>query len=472
MKKILTSIVSFAFILTLAGCNCNKESNEEINQGIITVPQLQAYLSKDISGDKTLIDPFNTSISLTYFYQSDKEAVEDYFKDEYTRLHQIFDRHYYYFDNNGNLINNLRVLNEADSEVSVDQDLIDILKEGIRFTKLSQGAFNIGVGNLSDLWDGFIEIGSVFTYVNLNSVYRFSYENGEYTRNESGNYLNYYGVYVDISEMKRFTLNEGKYLEDVNGDYLLFTNLKPSEEQIYQAKLCTPDYQNIENYIVINEENNTVKLNKPSGCNGEFSITLGALAKSYVAEKISKNDKIKEGNFLLNAGGSTIKVIGDNLSRENGIWNIAITDSYQVYKTGLKYASLLLKTTKNKSISTSSGDENHYYYNDKYYHHIIDPITGYPNQDRLAITALGDNAMYVDIVTTTLMSMNMSQTKEYLKTLKNEGIEIGVVIQDKENDFIKVYVSKEIKNQVSKRTIQTIQDYIDSIPIEELDYES
>ena len=411
MKKLLNLLTIFIFIFLVSACSCKDNSDEEVNKSTVLIPMQDAYLSKDINGEKTSVYPFNTTISLVYFYQSEGERAQEYFKSEYSRLHQLFDRHYYYFDSEGNLINNLRVVNESNGEaIVVDQDLIDIFKEGIRFTKLSKGKFNIGVGELTTLWDEYISIGD--------------------------------------------------------------PTLSPSSEEINSALICTPNYENIEDIIVVNDDNNTITINNIDGCNGKVSITLGALAKSYAAEKISNDDRLKSGNFLINAGQSTIKIIGDNLSRESGDWGVGITDSYLVYSQNNNYASYLMTLKDPTSVSTSSGDTNHYWYGNHYYHHIIDPISGYPNENRFAITAVGSNAMYMDIITTSLMSMNMEESKEFVRTLINNNIDLELFIQDKKDTSVIVYATSNMKNWVSIRNLASLQEYLDSIVIEDFNYDS
>jgi thiamine biosynthesis lipoprotein len=259
-------------------------------------------------------------------------------------------------------------------------------------------------------------------------------------------------------------------LADEAGTFVLAENIAPTEEQIQQAKLCTPTYENIENYIVVNDEDNTITINQISGCNSSISITLGALAKSYATEKIAKNSTIRNGDFMLNAGQSTIKILGENLSRDTGEWNVGVTDSYLVYSRGNNFASYLMKISDAVSISTSSGDEKHYFSNGNYYHHIIDPISGYPNQQRLAITAVMENAMYADIITTSLMSMTMEETIKYLNTLKSNGIEVELFIQDKGENGPVLYATSNLKQKISIRDNESLTSYLDSLVIEEFNY--
>ena len=429
--RLMSILLIFIFVFSVFGCSCKKEK-EEIEAGKIQIPLIKAYNSADIDGTVTYVYPFNTMISVSYFYNSDKEKISDYVIEEYTRLHTLFDRHYYYFDDEGNLINNLRVINESNGEpIKVDQDLIDIFNIGIQFTKLSKGKFNIAVGNLSSLWDGFIGIGEIDQYVNTESIPLYTYLNGEYQESEDGDYLynTALKVYVYVGD-NRYSFNNNQYILDENGTYVHVSEIEPTTEQLNQAKLCTPTAANIDEYIVVNDEENTITINKMQNCVENITITLGALAKSYATEKVAENDVIKNSHFMLNAGQSTIKILGDNLSRSSGEWNIGITDSYLVYSKNNNFASYLMKLADEVSVSTSSGDEKHYVSGTNYYHHIIDPTTGYPNQNRLAVTVVMENAMYADIITTSLMSMNMNETKQFIKDLENIGITFDLFIQD------------------------------------------
>ena len=469
-NRMISILVIFIFIFSVSGCSCEKE----INRGAIQIPMVEAYKKKDKDSNPTLVYPFNTMISVNYFYKEDKEKIEEYVVDEYTRLHILFDRHYYYYDEQGNLINNLKVINESNGEpVSVDQDLIDIFKTGIRFTKYSKGKFNIAVGNLSSLWDGFINIGNINKALDVSTIGTYTYEDGEYKISTHGDYIynNANDVYVYVGE-DRYTCDGVSCVLDENGTYVYLENIAPTSEQIEHAKKCTPSYENIENYIVVNDENNTITINPMSQCKTSISVTLGALGKSYATEKIAQNSTIKNGDFMLNAGQSTIKILGKNLSRETGEWNVGVTDSYLVYSRGNNFASYLMKIGDPLSISTSSGDEKHYFSNGHYYHHIIDPISGYPNQNRLAVTAVMENAMYADIITTSLMSMNINETKEYLKTLKDNGIEVELFIQDKAANNPRLYATSKLKEKISIRESDTLYEYLDSLVIEEFKYDA
>ena len=66
------------------------------------------------------------------------------------------DRNYYYKDSKGNLINNIKIINDSygsGASIEVDEIIIDALKEGVKYTKLSNGRFNIISGSIVDVWD-------------------------------------------------------------------------------------------------------------------------------------------------------------------------------------------------------------------------------------------------------------------------------------------------------------------------------
>jgi len=375
VKKIVGLIL--AFICVLCGCSCNKD---EIIKTSIFSSRVKAYLSKE-NQYYTYVDPFGTYLSIVGYNEDKVYAAEDKFNELVIKYHSLLDRNYYYKDREGNYINNIKVINDSygsGNSVSVDPIIIEILKEGIEYTKLSNGKFNIFSGPIVDVWD------------------------------ESFNYL-----------------NENKYKVD------------PSEEEIENAMKCVVKVEELDEVFIIDDINNTVTFNKFDGCENGASITLGALAKSYFLEKIKEESVIKNiGSAIYDAGQSSIALKGDNPMRDNGGWYIAVNDSLNgshAYRLALEGG---------RSISTSSGDYKGYIKEDgTRRHHIIDATIGYPGNYLLGVTVVGENAMICDIVTTTLMSMNLEEIKQYLKELENKGIILDVALQVEDNSMLKILVN-------------------------------
>lgn len=379
MKKIVSFIL--IFICLFSGCSCKKDEEEFVKTSIFSA-YIKAYKNK-ISDESTFVSPFGTYVSLVGYNKKKVNDAEDEFNELVEKYHSLLDRNYYYKDDDGNYINNVRVINDSygsNSSVVVDDILIEVLKEGVKYTKLSNGKFNIFSGSIVDLWDNRFEI--------------------------------------------------------LHPDY----GVDPSEEEINNAMKCVVKVEDIDNVFIIDEENSTVMFNKFEGCENGASITLGALAKSYFLDKLSDEETfINIGSAIYDAGQSSIILKGDNPTRESKEWFIAVKDSLNGGN------AIQIKVTKDNAISTSSGDYKGYIKDDgTRRHHIIDATRGYPGQYLLATTVIGKSAMIVDIITTTLMSMNKEEIEDYLKSLSDIGINVSVLLQVEEDNKLVIYADSDM----------------------------
>lgn len=394
MKKI-GCLLLVLIISVLGGCSCNK-----VNKTTIFSSYIKAYLNKE-NNDYTLVEPFNTYISISGYDEDKVKEAESKFNELVYKYHSLFDSNYYYKDNEGNYINNIKVINDSygdNNGVVVDEIIVDILKEGIKYTKLSNGKFNIFSGVIVDLWK------------------------------------------------ERFNPLSSLYKVD------------PNEEEINRAMDCVYSVNEIDNYFVIDEESNKVVFKLLEGCDGRVSITLGALAKSYFLDKLVEEDEFKEiGSSIYDAGQSSIVIKGDNPSRDNGEWLIGISDSLNDGNV------LRLSLNGDNNLSTSSYKNNGYMKDDgTIRHHIIDCNSGYPYSFVLSSTVIGNSAMIMDIVSTTIMTMNLEEIKSYLLELEKMSIHVDVLLQVSDNNKLKILVDEGMKDK--------IKEVYDDTNVEVLDY--
>ncbi len=382
MKKLFCLLIMCLCIVS--GCSCSKE---DISRTSIVSSQVKAYINKD-SESYIYVDPFGTYVSLVGYSEKKVYALENEFNELVIKYHSLLDRNYYYKDNDGNLINNIKVINDSygsGNSVVVDDIIIEILKEGIKYTKLSNGKFNIFSGTITDVWDG-----------------RFDYFNPLYM--------------VD-----------------------------PSEEEVNDAMKCVLKVDQIDESFIIDEENKTITFNKFDGCEVGASITLGALAKSYFLDKISELDSFKKmGAGIYDAGQSSIIIRGKNPTRASGEFLVAVKDSLNGGN------AVQLKINGDYSISTSSGDNKGYINSEGVRRiHILDATRGYSSTNLLAVTVIGSEAMIMDIVTTSVMAMSDdNEIKDYLIKLKNNGIDLKILLQKEENNVLKLYANETMKNSL------------------------
>lgn len=151
-------------------------------------------------------------------------------------------------------------------------------------------------------------------------------------------------------------------------------------------------------------------------------IDLGAIAKGYIADKITEyfeSEGVKSG--IVNLGGN-ISVFGreytvgiQNPENENGI-------------------SAKIKL-KDKSAVTSGIYQRSFTQNGEFYHHIIDTSTGFPVNNTLAsVTIIGKSSMDCDALSTCCMLL---------------GLQEGLSLIDEMQDYEAVFIEKDGKISLS-----------------------
>ena len=338
MKKIILIIC-----LLLCACAVQTEENqEEIKEDIkedikeeIKKEKVFIGTLQDENGDMIL--PLNTEVFLTYVRQSKKDVLLNDCQDILFSLHKLLDRHHYYLDDNNQRITNLRVINEHfNEEIVIDSKLFDALKQAIELTKLTKGYFNLAIGKLSDVYDG---------------------------------YFNSYDI--------------------VRSD--------PPKENIDDALNSVIPYEDIDKYIILNEENKSITLKPYNG--NEYIISLGGFSKGYVVDQIYNELTKYNTSFMVSAGSSSIMAY---VYEDEGIsWKVGSKDPNN--KDSLLYAYPLMN-----EFTSSSGDYEQYYINEDNIlrHHILNPYTGYSeNYYRAVELKSNKNSGAIDALSTAIFSI-------------------------------------------------------------------
>lgn len=166
--------------------------------------------------------------------------------------------------------------------------------------------------------------------------------------------------------------------------------------------------------FVVNVQEQTVYLQKVG-----MKLDLGALAKGYATEKalqILEKHGIKKA--LIDAGGN-IRVLGTNV--RNTPWRIGIKDPR-------KEDAIAAVIPLEDAAAVTSGDYYRYFEVDgKRYHHILDPRSGYPANENMAVTVVSKDAGLADILSTTLFVLNGEKA---LALAKNLGVDLFLVTAD------------------------------------------
>ena len=140
MKK--RNIIPLLLVFTLI--SCNSDIKGEWKTHVVTVASTQTTAN-------TYVTPFNTAMQINYFL-NDKNSEEDnqntfnkvksLYESEVNRLHVLFDRHYYYKNNDGEVFTNVKTINESygtGTPIQCSDELYELLKCGIECYKLTEG---------------------------------------------------------------------------------------------------------------------------------------------------------------------------------------------------------------------------------------------------------------------------------------------------------------------------------------------
>lgn len=151
-----------------------------------------------------------------------------------------------------------------------------------------------------------------------------------------------------------------------------------------------------------------------------MKLDLGAIAKGYATEKALhalKNAGINKA--LIDAGGN-IRVLGKNL--RNSPWRIGIKDPR-------KSDGIVAILSLEDAAAVTSGDYYRFFEVDgKRYHHILDPRTGYPAGENMAVTAITPDAGLADILSTVFFVL---PPETALKMAARIGGDVFIVTADR-----------------------------------------
>ncbi|MBA1335430.1 MAG: thiamine biosynthesis lipoprotein ApbE [Firmicutes bacterium] len=153
-------------------------------------------------------------------------------------------------------------------------------------------------------------------------------------------------------------------------------------------------------------------------------VDLGGIAKGYAADEVKKI-MVDEGieYAIINLGGNVLAVGG---KYDGGPWNIGIQDPYA--PTG---SSMGVVRIEDKTVVTSGDYERYFEENGKRYHHILNPKTGYPEENRIkGVTIIASSSFDADALSTTVFLLGVDRGLELVEKL--DGVEAIMITHDRE----------------------------------------
>ena len=180
--------------------------------------------------------------------------------------------------------------------------------------------------------------------------------------------------------------------------------------------------------LILDKSTLTAKLLDPG-----MQDDLGAIAKVYTADEVSKI--LKENGVqhaIINLGGNVL-TIGGNM--QDKPWKIGIQNPFNPRGD---YLGII--TLKDKTVVTSGTYERYFEKDGKRYHHILDPRTGYPADNEVAsVSIITDSSMDADGNSTSVLLLGLEDGMKFVESEK--GFEAIFVTYDK-----KIYVTSGLKD--------------------------
>jgi len=166
------------------------------------------------------------------------------------------------------------------------------------------------------------------------------------------------------------------------------------------------EHTNIED-IIIDEKASTVFLRDPL-----MSLDVGAVAKGYATEQVSKIVREKGLTSGLLSVGGNVRAINNNIVTGDS-WNVGVQDPNSPRGQSI----LKLVKIDDMSMVTSGDYERYYVVNGEKYNHIIDKDTLYPAEYFSAITIICEDSGMADALSTATFAMPFEEGMEFINSL-------------------------------------------------------
>ena len=172
-------------------------------------------------------------------------------------------------------------------------------------------------------------------------------------------------------------------------------------------------------------------------------IDFNAIAQGYSVDLIAdllENKGIQ--NYLIEVGGE-IKAKGVNADAD--IWRVGIDKPLEEMDVEDRFQFIL--ELDNKSLATSGNYRKFYEKDGVKYSHTINPMTGFPVQNRLlSVTVVSNECSLADAYATAFMAMGVEKTKKLIEFVDDQ-LDVYLVYTDKNGDW-RTYISAGMQKRI------------------------
>lgn len=371
LRHLLGVLLVITLIIAQTGCAANEKTND--NQGISktgfyldTICTITIFGIEDADGSFAAADEEEQQRQL---YQ----LITDAFKlcDSYEKI----------LSKTIKTSDIARVNAASGKAVEVSDATIEVLRKGIEYGRLSNGAFDITIGKATDLWN-----------------------------------------FHDAGDTALAAEGSGESAADeaVEGE-VAAGEAMPGE--IPNAQVLAEAMRHVD-YSKVEIDGNTVRLADP-----KMELDLGGIAKGYIADRVTAFLEEKGvRSAIIDLGGNIVALGGKARSMLDTA--AGETDFRIGIKDPQSESGALLGTlpASNLTVVTSGTYERYFIADGKKYHHILDSETGYPTDtDVLSATIIAAKGRSVDCdgLSTTCLALGIENALALVNSI--EGVEAILV---------------------------------------------
>lgn len=379
-KKILAGLICLLIIILAAGTLLLKEPMQRFES---TQEKMDTYVTITI-------------------YHNNKDKANEIINLAFDRIDEIINIASRY-----NSDSELSHLNSNSIIKNPSDELVEMIEESIYYWNITEGAFDITILPLLDLWNDNRELSVI------NSSFEQELNNGNFSDSLRNNFS---GIQPPI-----YAINETPVVEigdegwTISSSWQQYYIIKEDENHLkISTKFYYLPYETQQGYInqtlpfigsdkiVINS--NEIRLEQGMG------ITLDGIAKGYIVDEalqVLKNNGIK--NAMIDAGGD-IATLGTKLGGEK--WVIGLRNPNN------KSESIVEFQLADQAITTS-GNYERYFDEEANIGHIMDPKTGRSVYKCSSASVITKNCMVADILSTAVFVCGPEKGIEIVETLPN-----------------------------------------------------
>ena len=269
-----------------------------------------------------------------------------------------------------------------------------------------------------------------------------------------------YHKYNLVNNIKTVNENYNNGPIKVSDELIDITNITndPDFNELQDALTSVIDYQNIDQYIVIDENNLTIELKPLENSRVPVSLNFGGISKGFALDRVN-NLFLNNQPAIISAGSSSISLKG-KFPLSNRDYYLVNLKEPALYKESQTEVFCQLKLGEYTNISNSGDYEKFFISVDtgEFRSHIINPKTGYSdNFHRSAVVWSNTHSYVLDVLSTTLMNI---ETFEDIKKMVEDfetfyQSEIAYCIIDDYDNGYNLSVNQKFYNSINFNKISS-----------------